>query len=359
MRAVAGGPQPVVLDARWLGLGGVGMTTELTLRALALLASEPASESDTYGFTLRGDPDRLAALAWAGSTIEADRSDPHARGGQSGWRRCDGRLHVAFHQLRPLAAGQRLQWLHDTIPVHFAPNSAVRSAKRAFLRRVVATSNALLVDSQHTMRCVIDELGADPAMIRQITFPVDTALARTVAERRDVLAPADRLLYIGRFLRHKNVPRLVAAFRASQFGRNGGHLHLVGGSAEEVAELRGSLAGASERIVVEGTVPRAQIIDLLASSAGLIQPSLEEGFGLPVWEARTVGLPVIASTGGSLPELITNPSHLFDPLDVSAMATAIDRMISTSAHRPNEPVPDGPGLADFGRRFLEGLELAR
>lgn len=351
MRTICGGP--VILDARWLGRGGVGMTTELTLRALRLLSSEGSLDR---AFVLRGNPELLTPMLWPGATIDADLSDPHARGGQSGWRRSDGRLQVDFHQMRPLTAGRRLQWLHDTIPLHFARNAAVQRAKRAYLLRVVSTSSALLVDSQHTMRCVVEELGADPDRIRQITFPIDLDLAAAVATRRAVLPPADRLLFIGRFLPHKNVPRLLEAFRNTDFARSGGELHLVGGSADEVRCVEASLGRGSGRVTIEGSVPRARIIDLLASSAGLIQPSLEEGFGLPVWEARTVGLPVIASTGGSLPELITDPSHLFDPLDMDAMSDAIDTMMATSSHRPNEPPLEGPTLAEFGARFLEGLE---
>ena len=344
----------VVLDARWLGRGGVGMTTELTLRALALLATQ---EPLDHAFVLRGDPELLAPLCWPGAVVDCDSSDPHARAGQAGWRRGSGHVQVAFHQVRPLAPGRRLQWLHDTIPLHFAPNPVVRLAKLAYFRRVVATSTALLVDSAHSMRCVINELGADPARVRQITFPVDTELAAIVALRRTELAPANRLLYIGRFLPHKNVPRLIAAFRQTAFAGAGGELHLVGGSADEVHQVVTSSGDGPGRITVEGGVARSHIIDLLATSAGLIQPSLEEGFGLPVWEARTVGLPVVASTGGSLPELITDPSHLFDPLDVGAIATAIDTMLTTTPHIANEPPPQGPTLAEFGARFLEGLEF--
>lgn len=352
MRTICGGP--VILDARWLGRGGVGMTTELTLRALGQFAAAGTLEPS---FVLRGDPERLAVLAWDGATIEPDTSDPHRRSGQSGWSRARGRVQVNFHQVRPLNDGPRLQWLHDTIPLHFADNKAVRAAKYAYLRRVVATSDALLVDSDHTLGCVVEELHADPAKIRKITFPVDGVLAAEVARRRVMLPPADRLLYIGRFLRHKNVPRLLDAFRRTAFARGGGELHLVGGSDDEVRDLRQLLRANDPRITIDGGVPRDRIIDLLATSAGLIQPSLEEGFGLPVWEARTVGLPVIASTGGSLPELITDRTHLFDPYDVSAMTDAIDRMISTSSHRANEPVPPGPTLCEFGRTFLDGLDL--
>jgi glycosyltransferase involved in cell wall biosynthesis len=341
VRPAVGSDAPIVLDCRWLGRGGVGMATELTLRAFAALHA--GGEFDRT-VVLRGDPALLGPLAWPGTSIEPDVSDPHALLGQRGWTR-DQRLEMAFHQVRPLTRRPRIQWLHDLIPIHFARSPLDRALRTAYLRRVVATSNALIVASEHARRCVINELGADPSTVTVITYPVDLSLRAEVLRLRAELPPVRRLLYIGRFARHKNVEGLVRAFALTEFARDGGALHLVGGSADEVALLRGRVDLSSPNIVVEHAVPRSRIIELLATSCGLAQPSFEEGFGLPVWEARTVGLPVIASNCGSLPELITNPANLFDPFDVSAMASAIDRL---AAGAVPEPVPNGPTLTELG-----------
>jgi glycosyltransferase involved in cell wall biosynthesis len=59
----------------------------------------------------------------------------------------------------------------------------------------------------------------------------------------------------------------------------------------------------------------------------LVQPSFEEGFGLPVLEAMTVGVPVVASNRGALPEVIGDAGPLIDPGDADAFAAAIERMI--------------------------------
>ncbi|MCU0259777.1 MAG: glycosyltransferase, partial [Ilumatobacteraceae bacterium] len=63
---------------------------------------------------------------------------------------------------------------------------------------------------------------------------------------------------------------------------------------------------------------------LLARAALVVQPSLEEGFGLPVAEAMAAGIPVAVSSGGSLPEITRGTVPTFDPTDVSAIAHAID-----------------------------------
>jgi glycosyltransferase involved in cell wall biosynthesis len=59
----------------------------------------------------------------------------------------------------------------------------------------------------------------------------------------------------------------------------------------------------------------------------LVQPSFEEGFGLPVLEAMTVGVPVVAANAGALPEVGGDAVHLVDPTDAPAMADAIERLL--------------------------------
>ena len=62
-----------------------------------------------------------------------------------------------------------------------------------------------------------------------------------------------------------------------------------------------------------------------------VYPSLYEGFGLPVLEAMTRGVPVACSNASSLPEVAGDGALLFDPNDVSAIATALQRLLGDPA----------------------------
>ena len=55
----------------------------------------------------------------------------------------------------------------------------------------------------------------------------------------------------------------------------------------------------------------------------LVLPSFDEGFGLPVLEAMTLGVPVVAANRGSLPEVLGGAGILVDPDDHDGLATAI------------------------------------
>src|SRR5699024_10740651 len=62
-------------------------------------------------------------------------------------------------------------------------------------------------------------------------------------------------------------------------------------------------------------------------------PSWHEGFGLPALEAMACGAPVIGANTSSLPEVIGLNSALFDPLDVTAIATKITQALEDDAFR--------------------------
>jgi len=67
--------------------------------------------------------------------------------------------------------------------------------------------------------------------------------------------------------------------------------------------------------------------DLYAGAEAFIFPSLYEGFGFPVLEAATYGVPVVTSRTSSLAEVAGKAALLVDPLDVDDIAEAIRRLI--------------------------------
>ncbi len=59
----------------------------------------------------------------------------------------------------------------------------------------------------------------------------------------------------------------------------------------------------------------------------LVLPSFNEGFGLPVAEAMSLGVPVVASNRGSLPEVSGGAALLVDPEDTCEIGRAIERVL--------------------------------
>ena len=70
---------------------------------------------------------------------------------------------------------------------------------------------------------------------------------------------------------------------------------------------------------------------LYKGASVLVLPSFNEGFGLPVLEAMTVGVPVIASNRGALPEVLGDAGMLIDPDDPDSLTAALERMLTDTA----------------------------
>ncbi len=80
-----------------------------------------------------------------------------------------------------------------------------------------------------------------------------------------------------------------------------------------------------------------RVVELYAEASVAVVPSLYEGFSLPAIEAMACGVPLVATTGGALPEVVGKNGHtglLVPPGDAGALAAALGRVL------------DEPELAD-------------
>ena len=82
------------------------------------------------------------------------------------------------------------------------------------------------------------------------------------------------------------------------------HLELVGKQREgsTTAETLAQL-GLSDIVNFNQGISYRELVDLLASASVAVVPSLYEGFSIPAIEALSCGAPLIATTGGALPEV--------------------------------------------------------
>lgn len=81
-------------------------------------------------------------------------------------------------------------------------------------------------------------------------------------------------------------------------------------------------AAASGRIVFTSFVDEAFRTALLVGAAGLIYPSVFEGFGLPLLEAMATGTPVLSSVSTSMPEVVGDCGYYFDPYSAASLHAA-------------------------------------
>ena len=144
------------------------------------------------------------------------------------------------------------------------------------------------------------------------------------------------VLFLGTLAPRKNIGTLLRAYSALVSSRpNIPELILAGQATPHAARWLATLAESplAGKVRYLGYVPTEKRRDLYEGACVLVLPSFEEGFGLPALEAMAIGVPVVASNRGSLPEVLEGAGLLFDPDDEAALAAGIERMVSTARWR--------------------------
>lgn len=200
---------------------------------------------------------------------------------------------------------------HDVMPFT-VPGYHVRrfegTLKRLFLRRPLANlkhADHTLAVSDYTAAAIADRnlvvserVTVLPNIVRPIFRPGPGD--ERLQEFGIHLSPAPRILSVGHAGGYKNLPLLLTALSRPEL--DGVDLVRVGGLTAAHRKLATEL-GIADRITIMRGVDDERLATLYNACDVLAQPSLAEGFGLPVAEAMACGLPAVTSDGGALPEV--------------------------------------------------------
>ncbi len=126
------------------------------------------------------------------------------------------------------------------------------------------------------------------------------------------------------------------------------HADILGDGSEHPAlTAQIASAGLTERVRLSGRVAPARVVERLQAARLAVYPSRRESFGVATLEAQAVGLPVIATRVGGLPEVIEDgvTGWLVAPDDPAALAEAIGRVLA-------DPV-GGRAMGTRGRQWVQ------
>ena len=253
---------------------------------------------------------RLAALSVLSRQVQAD-------------------ITHAIYFLPPAVRGASVVTIHDIsferYPEFFSRSSLCRD--RLLIRDAARRATRIVTVSETSRRDLIELWRVSPE--RVVAIPNGVSPSFQPASESSPFDPAERafrVLAVGSLQPRKNLLRLIdaVALVAREMSIS---LRVVGPDGFQANQIRDRLDGVTE-VEITGYVSHEQLVAEYQRADVFVYPSLYEGFGLPILEAMASGIPVVTSTGGSLPEVAGDAALIVDPLDVVAIASAIHRIAS-------------------------------
>jgi glycosyltransferase involved in cell wall biosynthesis len=229
--------------------------------------------------------------------------------------------------------------VHDLV-FHLFPETAPLSRRwyyRTAIPRSIREAAMILADSESTARDLREHFGVEPARIAAVPLGVaarffavpDVARVQRVKARYGL--PDRFILTVGTLEPRKNLSTLLRAYaRLTQDDVETPDLVIAGRTGWSIGGLRKQVARArlERRVVFTGFLDDADLPAIYRLAEIFVCVSLYEGFGLPVLEAMTCGIPVVASNGSSLPEVVGDTGWMVEPRDPVDIGRALREILA-------------------------------
>jgi glycosyltransferase involved in cell wall biosynthesis len=137
-------------------------------------------------------------------------------------------------------------------------------------------------------------------------------------------------LYVGNTYPHKNLERLIIAFKKlREEEKIDVQLVLVGKRDyfSERLELSVKEYGITDNVIFTGFISDAELQLFYRSAMLYVFPSSIEGFGLPPLEAMSYDLPVLSSNAPCMPEILGDAAKYFHPDEISDIVQVLKTVI--------------------------------
>lgn len=201
------------------------------------------------------------------------------------------------------------------------------------IRKGIQENTQLITTTDYSKHCLQQYLGDScPISVIYQTSKAMTGAADVHFLQKNHLPKQGYFLHIGTFDRRKNLPLLVKAYAEYlKISKTPKKLVLAGGAGQskqlndlpEVTQLIASL-GLEQDVLLPGYLTDAEIKSLYEGAFAYLFPSTNEGFGIPILEAMTFGLPVIHSDQAALAEVAAGAGLAFQ---TNVMSDLTEKMI--------------------------------
>lgn len=235
--------------------------------------------------------------------------------------------------------------VHDLIPLKYPDKfpAGVRGKiawwiQKSRLKKV----DAIITDSQASANDIVRIVNVNRSKIQVVPLTVASdykELSSSELAKLDLKKyrlPKKFILYVGDVNWNKNIPGMLKAFteliKENEFSDY--ELVLVGSAfiKKDLAESQQINKIVDEehiedRVKMVGFVPIEDLVGIYNLATVYVQPSLDEGFGLPALQALACGTVTLSSNRGSLPEVVGEAGFYFDPTSIEDMVKTLKKVL--------------------------------
>jgi glycosyltransferase involved in cell wall biosynthesis len=243
---------------------------------------------------------------------------------------------TVFHDLQHKRHPEFFRWFDLPFWNFFLWASARRSSS------LIAVSKATADDLERYYPGVSGKTVVIPHGVDPVCFGIGERRARGI----NVPAPEKYLLTVSTLHPHKNLDRLMEAFRLFRETHPRFRLVIAGmrGFAAADLESRRRDLRLEESVEFTGWIPRDTVYELFEHAEAYIAPSRFEGFGMPILEALAAGIPSACSGIPPMSEISGAAAVHFDPDSVHGIAAAMELITDNAEFRARATVA-GPAQA--------------
>jgi alpha-1,3-rhamnosyl/mannosyltransferase len=297
--------------------------------------------SGSASSTSPSSPGTATSISWKGRAMTALRSVEQALLANRFQASCRRGRYDLYHEpnVIPLPSDlPTVTTIHDlSVLLHpeWHPADRVAQFEKRFADGIRRSQHILTV-SEFSRQEIIDTLGLPPHRVSRTYNGIRPHLKPLAADAvreglRSLGLPPRYLLCLGTLEPRKNVLMLMRAYCSLPGNlRECYPLVLVGGKGWNSADIHAFLDEQARHkgVIHRGYVADEHLVTVYNGARALLFPSWYEGFGLPPLEMMACGGAVVASTAGSVSEVVGRKAHLIDPADVDGWREAMLRVIA-------------------------------